>query len=251
MTASPGPVGDGRLAGKTALVTGAGRGIGRAIATGFAAEGARVVLAARTASELEAAADAIEAAGGSAVGVVTDVTDRSAIANVVERAVATFGGLDIVVANAGAVSAGTPTTPVDDFVAVLDVNLTSIYDLALATRPHLAEKGGKFMVTGSGAGRRPFPGGTAYSVSKAAVAMLVRCLAVEWREDKIAVNEIVPGPVRTAMASGIVDAPGLPPAIRLDWHKAPEDVVPMALFLATLPDDGPSGQTFSLLGRDG
>jgi 3-oxoacyl-[acyl-carrier protein] reductase len=80
--------------------------------------------------------------------------------------------------------------------------------------------------------------------------MLVRCLAVEWRASRIAVNEIIPGPVHTAMGVGVLDASSLPPAIALEWFKQPDDVVPIALFLAGLPDDGPSGQVFSLLGRD-
>jgi len=64
------------------------------------------------------------------------------------------------------------------------------------------------------------------------------------------VNEIIPGPVRTDIAVGIIDAPNLPPSIRMEWFKQPDDVVPLALFLAGLPDDGPTGQVFSLLGRD-
>jgi 3-oxoacyl-[acyl-carrier protein] reductase len=137
-----------------------------------------------------------------------------------------------------------------DFAAVVGVNLLSVHSLARAAEPHLAERGGKLLVMGSGASRQPMPGGAAYSVSKAGVSMLVRCLAVEWRPLRIAVNEIIPGPVRTDIGVGVIDAPNLPPAIRLEWFKQPDDVVPLALFLAGLPDDGPSGQVFSLLGRD-
>ncbi len=130
------------------------------------------------------------------------------------------------------------------------MNLLSVHALARAAEPHLAVRGGKFLVMGSGASRQPMPGGAAYSVSKAGASMLVRCLAVEWREARIAVNEIIPGPVRTDIAVGVLDAAHLPPAIRMEWFKQPADIVPTALFLAGLPDDGPSGQTFSLLGRD-
>lgn len=154
-------------------------------------------------------------------------------------------------ANAGTVGPSTSVSTIDDFANVVDVNLVSVHTLARLAEPHLRVRGGKFLVMGSGAGRRPLPGGTGYSVAKAGVAMLVRALAVEWREPAIAVNEIIPGPVRTAMAAGITDVPGLPAGVRMDWHKQPTDVVPMALFLAGLPNDGPTGQTFSLLGRDG
>ena len=104
---------------------------------------------------------------------------------------------------------------------------------------------------GSGAGYRPFPGGAAYSCSKAGVAMLVRVLAVELRDEGVAVNELVPGPVRTEMAAATFDRDSLPRSIASEWFKEPGDVVDMALFLAGLPADGPSGQRFSLLGRDG
>ena len=231
------------LTGRVALVTGAGRGIGEAIARAYAAAGASVVLVARTTQEIESVADDIVAGGGAALAATADVTDGAAMAAAVASAVQRFGGLHLVVANAGVV--GT------DFAYAIDVNLTSVHALARLAEPHLRERGGKFIVMGSGAGRRPFPAGAGYSVAKAGVAMLVRCLAVEWRSAAIAVNEIVPGPVRTAMAGGVLgDLTGLPPDVRLDWHKDPTDVTPLALFLAGLPDDGPSGQTFSLLGRD-
>jgi 3-oxoacyl-[acyl-carrier protein] reductase len=238
------------LSGKVALVTGGGRGIGRAIALAWAGAGASVVVVARTESELEAVVADIVAAGGSALAVALDVAAPGAGATIVERVVGRFGRLDLVMANAGIVSPADPEGVEADFASVLAVNLHSVHALARAAEAHLAERGGKFLVMGSGAARQPMPGGAAYSVSKAGVSMLVRCLAVEWRASRIAVNEIIPGPVRTDIGVGIIDASNLPPAIRLEWFKQPEDVVPIALFLAGLPDDGPSGQVFSLLGRD-
>jgi 3-oxoacyl-[acyl-carrier protein] reductase len=238
------------LAGQVAVVTGSGRGIGRAIALAYAGAGAHVVVTARTRSQIDAVRDEIIAAGGTAVALAADVTDRGAVATLVSQAIDSFGRLDIVVANAGATSPPTRISPADDFEYVVNVNLLSVHHLALACEPHLRERGGKFIVTGSGAGRRPFKGGAAYSVSKAAVSMLVRCLAVEWRDASIAVNEIIPGPVRTEMAEGILDVPNIDAAIRMDWHKTPDDVAPIALFVARQSNDGPSGQVFSLLGRD-
>jgi 3-oxoacyl-[acyl-carrier protein] reductase len=241
------------LSGQVALVTGAGRGIGRAIARAYAAAGAAVVLVARTEHQLDDVAREITDAGGVAAAVVADVADRSAIHRAVGVAIDRFGRLDLVVANAGALRIEPAGDPVDDFAAVVDVNLTSVYALAMAAEPHLRVRGGKFLVMGSGGGRRPFPGHAAYSASKAAAAMLVRSLAVEWREANIAVNEIIPGVVLTEMAAAasLMDPAALPPGVRLEWRKQPDDVAPIALFLAGLPNNGPSGQVFSLLGRDG
>jgi 3-oxoacyl-[acyl-carrier protein] reductase len=238
------------LDGKVAVVTGGGRGIGRAIARGWAAAGASVVVVARTGAELDAVVEEIEGAGGAALSVVADVAAPGASAEIVGRALERFGRIDLVMANAGIAAPAERVGVEEDFAAVLDVNLTAVHSLARACEPSLTARGGKFLVMGSGASRQPMPGGTAYSVSKAAVSMLVRCLAVEWRARRIAVNEIIPGPVRTDIAVSVIDADELPAAIALEWFKQPDDVVPLALFLAGLPDDGPTGQLFSLLGRD-
>ena len=238
------------LEGQVAVVTGSGRGIGRAIALAYARAGASVVVTARSQDQIDAVRDEITATGATAIAIRADVTDRGDVDALISRTTEQFGRLDIVVASAGATSPETSVSAIDDFAYVVDVNLVSVQHLALTCEPHLRAGGGKFIVMGSGAGRRPFKGGSGYSVSKAAVSMLVRCLAVEWREASIAVNEIVPGPVRTEMAAKILDVPNIDAAIRLDWHKTPEDVAPLAVFLAQQPNDGPSGQVFSLLGRD-
>ena len=244
------------LAGRVAVVTGAGRGIGRAIARDWGAAGAAVVVAARTGSEIEAVANEIVDAGGRALAIVTDVTDPDAVAACFARTTEELGGVDLVLANAGgAFPHGTVADgDYDAWRSTFALNVDGVYLTARAAVPHLrARGGGKVLVMGSGAGRRAGPGWAPYASAKAAVAMLVRVLAMELRADRIAVNEIVPGPVRTELAErvGATDSiAGTVAGVATEWFKQPDDVAGLARFLATLPDDGPTGQTFSLLGRD-
>lgn len=246
----------GRLAGKTAFITGAGRGIGRAIALSFAAEGAAIVGAARSQDELDTLVAEVATAGGRALAVACDVCDETAVQNAVEAGVARFGGLDLCVANAGVTNRLLPTDqlPSNEVRRVVEVNLFGVLNTINACLPSLRRRGGGHVVViGSGAGRRAGPGFGPYAASKAAVAMLVRVMAQELRGDRIAVNEIVPGPVQTRL-TGFGD--GHDDALKKmfpgdEWVKQPEDVAPLALFVATLPTHGPTGQVFSLLGRDG
>ena len=236
------------LAGKVALITGGGRGIGRAIAIAFAGAGAAVCCAARTRSEIEAVAGEIEGAGGKALAVTTDVADPASVQEAVDETAARFGGLDILVINAG-VSPGRSEVAESDpasWSQTIAINLTGAYHCARAAIPYLkARGGGKIITIGSGMGRRGGPGSSAYSVSKAGLWMLTRVLGQELRADNISVNELIPGPVNTAMmpASGSSTFDG-------EWFKEPEEVVPLALFLAGAPDGGQTAQSFSLMRRD-
>ncbi len=249
------PVG-GPLEGQVAVITGAGRGIGRAIAEAYAAAGASVVLGARRTSELDAVAHAITEAGGRAAWTPCDVSSDGDVAGLVGLAVDRFGGLDIAIANAGTLDTFAPLADSDpaDWARVIDVNLLGVARLARSAIPHLrARGGGKIVVVGSGAGRQPMPRASAYSASKAGASMLVRSLATELRADHIAVNELIPGPVMTELASFIPRDPvqRAGGAFAGEWVKEPADVAPMALFLASLPNHGPTGQTFSMMGRVG
>jgi 3-oxoacyl-[acyl-carrier protein] reductase len=241
----------GGLDGRVAVVTGAGRGIGAAIARGYAGAGATVCCTARSEDEIAATVAAIRAAGGRAFAVAADVTRADQVGRLYARVMEEAGGLDLLVVNAGVSLDQRPVaeSDPDDFARTLEVNVTGAYHCARLAIPHLrARGGGRMIMVGSGMGHSSLHGHAGYSCSKAALWMLVRILADELRGDGISVNELVPGPVDTSMtqvpqrAGSVVNNP-------LEWRKRPEDVVPLALFLATHPSPGPTGQSFSLMRR--
>ena len=241
-----------KLAGKIALVTGSGRGIGRAIALAFAREGADLVLAARTPEQLDGVAADCRALGRRVLSVPTDVADRvsvDALAEIVRRE---FGRLDILVNNAGG---GIESNRILDsdpelWIADVTVNCISAYLVSRALLPLMIDSGGGRVINvGSGMGHRPTSNSSAYHVGKAGMWMLTQCLAEEMWEHAIAVNELIPGPVATHLTQGRMQVGGPPPFAPSEVVKAPEDVVPLALFLATQPDGGPTAQSFSLARR--
>ncbi len=239
------------LEGKVVLVTGAGRGIGRSLAIGLAAEGAAVGVLARNREQLDQLVTEIQRSDGRAIALVADVTDAAAVTRSVERTAQEFGGLDIVFANAGISPAPQSLTESDPqvFQDTLNVNLFGVYATLRAAIPHLKKRGrGNVIVVGSGMGHKASPDSAAYSSSKAAVWMLTRVVAEELRASDILVNELVPGPVDTSLSQ-----PGVSRILRSnpnEWLKRPEDVLPLALFLASLPQKGPTGQSFSLARRE-
>jgi 3-oxoacyl-[acyl-carrier protein] reductase len=239
------------LAGRVAVVTGAGRGIGRAIAIGYAAAGAHVVVASRTASDLESLVEEVAGAGGRATAVPTDVTSESEVERLF-AATDAVGGLDVVVCNAGGMPTRGPVagSDPDGWRAALDQNFFAAYLCARAAIPRLrAHGGGKIILVGSGVGHRGTPEFSAYACAKAAQWMLARVLAQEVASDAISVNELIPGPVSTTIGTGSLRV-GADSPFPTEWAKSPADVVPLALLLATLPDHGPSAQSFSLMRRD-
>ncbi len=245
---------DGRLAGKVAVITGAGKGIGRALAVGFAAEGASVCCAARTASDIEAVVGEITDSGGSAIAIQADVTSLDDMERMHKAAADAFGGVDIVVVNAGGnIGAGSiEDSEPEEWTSTIDLNLKGAYYTAKAAIPYLKERGGgKIITIGSGIGHNGRPNTSAYACAKAGSWMLTRVLAQELWEYGISVNELVPGPVLTpgAIASWEREGQGVN-TITSEWVKEAEDVLPIAMFLATQPDKGPTSQSFSLMRRD-
>ncbi len=238
---------------RTALVTGAGRGIGQAIALGFAKSGASVACAARTTEQVQTTAGLIMGLGGQALALTCDVTNIPQVEVMCAQTVSGLGGLDIVVINAGIELEKSSIAESDPalWAQVIQTNLIGAYNCARAAIPHLQQRGGgKIIVVGSGMGHRGAARSSAYCCSKAGLWMLTRVLAQEVWDDGIAVNELVPGPVETDMTRWARQQEATPPNWTSEWFKQPEDVVPLALFLATQPHVGPTAQSFSLMRRD-
>jgi ketoreductase len=245
-----------RLARKVAFVTGASRGIGEAIARRFGTEGARVVLAARDRAACEKIAGEIGAAGGEAMVVPCDVTDRGSVALAIATAVARWGRVDVLVNNAGL---GGPT-PLDDpddsrWDAILATNLTAVFRVTREASPFLPE-GGRVINLSSVLGRFGVPGLGAYTASKHGVIGLTRALALELAPRRITVNAICPGWVETEMArQGFRRMEGEEKGRALAAKMAPlgrvldpEEVAGLAAYLASDDAQSVTGQAIVIDG---
>lgn len=214
-----------RLEGRVALVTGASRGIGAAVARALAAEGARLGLASRSGEDLGI---------DGAVGVACDVRDAAQVEAVTQATVDAHGRLDLVVANAG-VGAYGPFLEVDpeEIERMIDVNLKGTIHTARATLPHLiAAGGGDFVSLASVAGVRAFPGEAVYNASKFGQVGFTRALDGELREQGVRCTSICPGGVATDFAMGTGRTPGMPD---LEGMMSAEDVAEFVLFAVTRP----------------
>ena len=241
---------EGSLTGKVAVVTGSGRGIGRAIALAYAGEGADLCLAARTSSQIESVAKEVRALSRRAVAVQADVTDRHQVDELATKVADAFGRVDILVNNAGGGIEHNPVLDSDPelWIRDIEVNLVSAYLVSRAILPLMVEAGGGRVINvGSGLGHQPGRG--AYTVAKAGLWMLTRSLAEEVWEYGIEVNELIPGPVETALTRDRMKVGAPPPFAPSERVKSPEDVAPLAVWLASRPPGGPTAQSFSLARR--
>ena len=228
------------LSGRVALITGASRGIGRAIADAYADAGASVVLSSRTQSDLDAVADAIEADGGTALPVAAHTGDMDAIAALVETTTDAFGGIDVLVNNAATNPHFGPvlTAEASHFAKTFDVNVTGYWRMVKACYPIMkAQGGGKVINLASVAGQQPMAGMGVYSASKAAVLMLTQTLAAELAGDDIQVNAIVPGFIKTDFSKAIWGNEDLHNAViaQTPQHRmaVPDELSGLALYLAS------------------
>jgi NAD(P)-dependent dehydrogenase (short-subunit alcohol dehydrogenase family) len=237
------------LTGKVAIVTGAGRGIGRAVAMGLAASGASVVLAARTAEQIQAAADEIQAGGGKALAVPTDLTDTAQIERLATETVSAFGRIDILVNNAArSFLRGLMDLREDGWDKVFNTNVKAAWLLSrAAARTMMEQKSGRIInITTVGAEKAEL-GMAAYGCSKAALKMLTRCMAREWAIFGIQVNAVGPGLTRTEFSQPIWSNPDIAKLVTahlpLGRIAEPEEIVPAVLFLASDAASYMTGET--------
>jgi 3-oxoacyl-[acyl-carrier protein] reductase len=228
------------LRGQTALVTGAGRGIGRAVAKALASKGSRVFMAARTASQLESTADEIRRSGAAAVPVPTDLADEQDIRSLFARIRKEAGRLDILINNAGV---GIYGPLVDftsaDFDTVMQVNAKAAFLCCQqALRLMIPRKSGYIINISSVVGFKGYPNQAAYTASKHAILGLTKSLAAEVQEHGIRVSAILPGGVNTQLIAKA--RPDLDPKILLQ----PEDIAQAVLYLLSLSEHAAVDQIY-------
>ncbi|MFF4480902.1 SDR family NAD(P)-dependent oxidoreductase [Streptomyces melanosporofaciens] len=228
------------------VVTGGGRGIGRAVALGFAARGARVAVLARTGSQVESVAGEIGELGAESVAVAVDVADEAALGEAAERVVQRFGGVDVLVNAAGVFSLG-PTAgfPAESARTLLETNVMGTFLACKIFGGHLLEQGhGKVVNFCSLLSYTAFPERALYAASKGGVLQLTRSLGVEWAARNVNVNAVAPGMIRIETPHpAALDEDAIVGRIPSGRRGRPDDIVGPVLFLASSAADYINGQT--------
>ncbi len=236
---------------KVAVITGASRGIGRAIALRLAQAGAKVVVSSRKLENVKDTADEIKATGGEALPFQAHVGRTDEVAALIARTMEAYGRIDVVVNNAATNPHFGPLLSAGEgqWDKILDTNAKGVFRMCKAVVPHMeTQGGGKIINLTSIAGLRPSPGMGVYSISKAAIIMLTQVLAMELGHANIQVNAIAPGVIRTRFSQVLWQTPQIAEPILnrvpLSRFGEPEDVAGLALYLASSASDYVTGSVF-------
>jgi dehydrogenase/reductase SDR family protein 4 len=242
---------------KVAIVTGASRGIGKAIACGFSEAGAKVILASRKIADLEKTAEEISASGGEAFPIAAHNGKLPELENLVNRTIEKYKKIDILVNNAGTNPVFGPVMDCEEAAwdKIFEVNLKGYFFLSRIVAKKMGEKGGGSIINmASVAGLRPTPGLGFYSISKAGVIMLTKVCASEWASLKIRVNAIAPGVIQTKFSQALwgneVIMEEIKKRMPLQRIGQPDEIVGAALYLASEASSFVTGQTLTVDGGE-
>lgn len=244
-----------RLQGKVAVVTGAGTGIGRACAVAMAREGARLVLVGRRREKLEPLAREI---GGSALAVAGDVSNRTDVENLIARTVAEFGGIHVLLNNAGVLHIGNvEQISEQQWDETFNINVRGLWLLSRAVLPHMRKAGGGTIINmASVLGINGARNRASYAPSKGAVVLLTKCMAIDHGHENIRVNAICPSFVETDLTAAVLSTAADPQAVRRERMAVhpigrlgrPEDIAGLAVYLASDESSWVTGSVFPVDG---